>query len=425
MKVLFFPSNKIYEFCNRGKRRYLILDKLILLIIFGLNFSFVVDNKLNKFDLLNQCFIQFIFRLEIHQDYQKKEQSLSTSLEILFPSIISSIYDNYFFFAFKLSLTLYDYYNNLKGLNELQATLQSISSIFNGSLQILTLVYLGMDSNIYVKALIVLTVVHPILQLISFAVFQAKVYKKIPYSKQAVYVLVNGIFNFLKIWDIIMILIYLTVKKFAEMDRRDFNADAYIKFKNYESKFEGRFPLSVFSFQVVYVDPKRIQQIKRQPFHQAVMWVTDVQGALNNLPSGFIYILAIMDSKIMPMIFSAFAYQIKENCVSIKELLEVLSKTFNSSFNFEQSSSGFVLIIFIVLQFNKSLNEVGKSQIIFNIVQSQQKFIKEKCYLKINLKTLDFSNYQDLKREKILAQVRVVLASIENVLEIDEAQRVF
>lgn len=53
--------------------------------------------------------------------------------------------------------------------------------------------------------------------------------------------------------------------------------------------------------------------------------------------------------------------------------------------------------------------------------KANERFIKEKCTLKINIKTLDFSDYKDLKREKMMAKVRVVLASIENILEIDEA----
>lgn len=35
--------------------------------------------------------------------------------------------------------------------------------------------------------------------------------------------------------------------------------------------------------------------------------------------------------------------------------------------------------------------------------KANERFIKEKCNLKINIKTLDFSSYKDLKREKILA----------------------
>lgn len=35
--------------------------------------------------------------------------------------------------------------------------------------------------------------------------------------------------------------------------------------------------------------------------------------------------------------------------------------------------------------------------------KANERFIKESCILKINLKTLDFTDYKDLKREKILA----------------------
>lgn len=55
-----------------------------------------------------------------------------------------------------------------------------------------------------------------------------------------------------------MIVLYIAVKKFSDVVRREFSAEGYTKFKNYASKFEGSLPISVFSYKSIQVDPKSI-----------------------------------------------------------------------------------------------------------------------------------------------------------------------
>ncbi|CAD8108662.1 unnamed protein product [Paramecium primaurelia] len=331
---------------------------------------------------------------------------------------------------YKFLLTLYDYYQSLAELNECHASIQSFYSMLNGSLQIVSLYYLSTNSDNFTTALIVLTLVHPFIQLLLFAIFQSRVFKNLTPLYQIEYVLLYGIFNFFKIWDIIMIVLYLAVKQFSDFVRREFNGEAYIKFKNYASKFEGSLPISIFSQKSVQVNPRSVMQIKYQPFYQAVIWATDVQEVLNKLPQCFIYILVLQKDKssffVNPAVIPAIIQQVKESLISLKELLKVLIQDFFipalilsrvSEEQFLQS----------ILYFNSISNqmelEYPKS---FSILsKANERFIKESCILKINLKTLDFTDYKDLQREKILAQVRLVLASIENKLEIDDAQRFF
>ncbi|CAD8213127.1 unnamed protein product [Paramecium pentaurelia] len=72
---------------------------------------------------------------------------------------------------------------------------------------------------------------------------------------------------------------------------------------------------------------------------------------------------------------------------------------------------------------NQILLEYPKS---FQILSRlKQQFLKDKFTFKINVKTLNFTNYGDLIKQKLLAQFRYVLASINTILEIDQAQRLF
>ncbi|CAD8210574.1 unnamed protein product [Paramecium pentaurelia] len=362
----------------------------------------------------------------IKQNLQESPEQIVQEAQAKITVITKRALFEEFIGKFSFLLIFYDCYIKLSQLNECQASLQSIYSITNGLFQFFSLVYIISGQNDFSKALLVLTLVHPILQLISFGVFQSKVFRGVSIAKQAFYIFLYGFFNFFKIWDIIMIVLYLAVKKFADQVRREFSAEGYLKFKNYASKFEGSLPISVFSYKAVQIDPKNIMQIKKQPFYQAVIWVTDVQEALNKLPQFYIYLLAFPLGQIYPIFGISFTQQIKESYISIKQLLEVFIQDFFipalilCTVSVEQFLQS-------MLYFNSITNqmklEYPKS---FSILsKANERFIKEKCNLKINIKTLDFSSYKDLKREKILAQVRVVLASIDSILEIDEAQRIF
>ncbi|CAD8169566.1 unnamed protein product [Paramecium octaurelia] len=327
---------------------------------------------------------------------------------------------------FKCLMTYYNYFETWGQMNQYQATMQSLQSFLNGGLQIVSLVYIGDDPDKFQSALIVLTVVIPVIQMLSFMVFQHRVFKTLNIQKQIQNVLLFAIFNFLKVWDIVMIAMYFFSKKFFSNLERKFSAEGYIKFKSYASKFQGSLPISVFQYETVQVDSKSILAIKQLPFYQAVMWRTSVEEALNKIPQFFIYILALSSTGLTAVWAMSFFQQIKEGVLAVKDILEVVIKDFFipalilSTVSVEQFFQSMLYLSSISNQF---LLEYPKSFQIMSKVN--EKYLKEKCTFKINVEHMDFSNYKEKKKEKILAQFRYVLASIQNILEIDKAQRLF
>ncbi|CAD8161412.1 unnamed protein product [Paramecium octaurelia] len=323
-------------------------------------------------------------------------------------------------------LKLYDYYETWNKLNGYQATIQTIWSVLNGSLQITSLFYFSNEPDMFISALIVLTAVNPILQMLSFAIFQKRVFKAFSTLKQLAYVFFFAIFNFLKIWDIVMICLYLGVEDFTAEVSRTFSSEAYLKFKSYASKFKGSIATSVFKYDLVQIDPKDIFQIKNQPFYEAVMWRANVEEVLNKIPQFFVYILSLSSTQIDPLWIASIFQQIKESIQAVKDILEVVIKDYFipalilCSVSVDQFFSSMLYLSSIS---NQILLEYPKS---FQIVSKvQEQYLREKFIFKINLKTLNFSNYADLKKQKMLAQFRYVLAQIKTVLEIDQAQRLF
>ncbi|CAD8108091.1 unnamed protein product [Paramecium primaurelia] len=323
-------------------------------------------------------------------------------------------------------LKLYDYYEVWSKLNQYQATIQTFWSVLNGSLQIVSLIYLNNEPNMFISALIALTAINPILQMLSFAVFQQRVFKNFSPLRQLSYILLFAIFNFLKIWDIVMICLFLAVKRFSEDVKRNFSGQGYLKFKSYASKFSGSIATSVFQNETVQTDPNDIKQIQNQPFYEAVMWRTNVEEALNKIPQFFVYILSLASTQLDGIWVFSFGQQIKEGIFAVKDLLEVVIKDYFipalilSTVSVDQF---FQSMLYLSSISNQILLEYPKS---FQIVSKvKQQYLKEKFTFKINVKTLNFTNYGDLKKQKLLAQFRYVLASINTILEIDQAQRLF
>ncbi|CAK79308.1 unnamed protein product (macronuclear) [Paramecium tetraurelia] len=323
-------------------------------------------------------------------------------------------------------LTLYDYYEVWSKLDSYQATIQTIWSLLNGSLQIVSLIYLNNEGDMFISALIVLTAVNPILQMLSFAIFQQRVFKRFTFLRQLSYVLLFATFNFLKIWDIIMICLYMGVQQFADEVKRSFSSEGYFKFKSYASKFKGSIATTVLQRESVTVDERNILQIKNQPFYEAVMWRTNVEEALNKIPQFFVYILSLSSQQINGIWILSFFQQIKESLQAIKDILEVVIKDYFipalilSKVSVDQFFQSMQYLNSIS---NQILLEYPKSFQIVSKVKEQH--LREKFTFKINMKSLNFSNYADLKKQKMLAQFRYVLAQIKTVLEIDQAQRIF
>ncbi|CAD8196057.1 unnamed protein product [Paramecium octaurelia] len=102
----------------------------------------------------------------------------------------------------------------------------------------------------------------------------------------------------------------------------------------------------------------------------------------------FIYIFAIVDGEIMPIIFSSFAQQIKESYVSIKELLEI----FILDFLIPALILSQVLVVLFLQSLLHLIQQINKKVgiFIFNIVQSQLKIYKRKMQFENQPKNLRF-----------------------------------
>ncbi|CAD8124900.1 unnamed protein product [Paramecium sonneborni] len=325
----------------------------------------------------------------------------------------------------KFLMTLYSYYELWSQLNSVRGCLQTIWSLFNGSFQIISLVYLSQENNAFVDALIILTVLNPIMQMASFSVFQHRQFKDFKILNQVINTILFGICNFLKIWDIVMIMLYLCAKQFAQSFKRDFSSDGYLKFKSYAAKFVGNLPITVFKWKSVQLNGS-IFEIMSQPFYQAVKWRTSVEEALNKLPQFFIYILALSEGNVSATWVLSFMQQLKEGVLAIKDILEVVVKDFFipalilskiSVIQFFQS------MLYLSSVSNQILLEYPKSFQIMSKVDEQ--YLKELYTFKIDVKNLDFSRYGGKKKEKMLAQFKYVLASMKRILEIEQAQRLF
>ncbi|CAD8127771.1 unnamed protein product [Paramecium sonneborni] len=322
-------------------------------------------------------------------------------------------------------INLYDCYQKMKSIQEIQGFLYSFGSLLNGGLQIISLIYLTEGSNMFITALIVINVIYPILQMLSFAFFQFRLFQDFSIKKQILNVILFVIINLLKILDLVIFVLYLLKKQFTDKVKRDFSAKGYQKFKSYAAKFEGSIAISVFQWDAVKVN-ESIFSIKKQPFYQAVIWRAGVEEALIKIALFYIYYLSTMEGALNPTFLMSSGQQIKEGIKQISEFLECFIKDFLipafilSTTSVEQF---FQSMLFLSSISNQILLEYPKSFQIMSKVN--ERYLKEKCTFKINAENLDFSNYGGKKKEKILAQFRYVLASIQNILEIDQAQKLF
>ncbi|CAD8213289.1 unnamed protein product [Paramecium pentaurelia] len=123
-----------------------------------------------------------------------------------------------------------------------------------------------------------------------------------------------------------MICLYLFVKEFTDVVKREFSSVTYLKFKSYTSKFYDNLATQVFKYETVTIDPKAILQIKNQPFYEAVMWRKNVEKALNKIPQFFVYIFLLFTNEFNMMWFMSFIQQLKESVQPFSIDVKVLTK---------------------------------------------------------------------------------------------------
>ncbi|CAK78285.1 unnamed protein product (macronuclear) [Paramecium tetraurelia] len=372
----------------------------------------------NDFIILSEEFKSVNY--EMREDSNKIIEKAKSTIKVLTKTYLLSEKLG----RFKFLLVVKELYDAWSQLTVFQAALQSIWTLINLSFSIISLIYITNNLDPYITSLLGLAFGNFILQLISFIIFQERLSKDFSFLEKAIYALIFGLLNLIKVWDIAMIIMYNFIVKFHDLANRPFNAEGYKKFKSYASKFKGSLPISVFQFVTVSSNSEGFFAMKQLPFYEAVMWRASVEEALNKIPQLFVHILALSSNGSTGLWVISFLQQLKEGVQAVKDILEITIKDFYipalilSTVSVEQFYQSMLYLNSIS---NQILLEYPKSfQIMSKVKES---YIKNKCTFKINLKTLDFSNYEGDKKEKMLAQFRQVLASIQSVLEIDQAQR--
>ncbi|CAD8213125.1 unnamed protein product [Paramecium pentaurelia] len=267
---------------------------------------FLSDLIVNQLQIIDDNQQSLLVQIETHEQIiiDAKNQIDSITKRDLYTQSVGNI---------QFLLKLYDYFEVWSKLNQYQATIQTFWSVLNGSLQIVSLIYLNNESNMFISALIALTSINPILQMLSFAVFQQRVFKKFHLQYNCL------IFFYLQ---------YLTFQRFGISCKQNVQWLRILKVQELCLKFSGCIATSVFKNEKVQTYPNDIKQIKDQPFYEAVMWRTNVEEALNKIPQFFVYILSLAYTQFDGIWVFSFGQQIKEGIFAVKDLLEVLIKDY-------------------------------------------------------------------------------------------------
>ncbi|CAD8071712.1 unnamed protein product [Paramecium primaurelia] len=195
--------------------------------------------------------------------------------------------------------------------------------------------------------------------MVSFVVFQQRVFKQFSPLRQLSFILLFAIFNFLKMWDFFMIFLFLTVKQFSEEGQRD-TQSSRVKPQN-------------FKYETVQ---------------------TDVQEALNKILQFFVYFSSLSSKQLNGIWVMTLGQKIEEIILTVKDILEVVIKDY-----FIQA-----LILDQFFQFMLNLSSI-QNQIrleypkSFQFCQKQDNNIQKK---NLNVKTLNFTNNGDFKKIEVV-----------------------
>ncbi|CAD8114484.1 unnamed protein product [Paramecium sonneborni] len=334
----------------------------------------------------------------IQQQYQKLAETSQEIIEeamIEINTIIKKTLFQQTVRNIKFFLTLYDYYQTWNKLNWFQFKYQNYLVIVKFSI-----IYLSEENDMFI--------IHQQfqLQLIQFYRWcHLQYFKK--YSKHLMsQVFLFGIFNFFKVWDIVMICLFLLLDRFRQVVK-----ESLVLLHTQSSKImpQNLRQLSHLGiqFNMVAIDMKNFLEIINQPFYQAVVWRTNVEEALNKIPQFFVYILSLSSKEVTGTWVISFIQQMKETLI------------------FEHSFSGLIFLINFVFKLNIKLNSIGISQILLNCFNSQGKVFKRKIYFQNQAKNINFFQLCRLKKKSFQLNLDMFLLQQQSILEIDQAQRLF
>ncbi|CAD8114418.1 unnamed protein product [Paramecium primaurelia] len=304
-------------------------------------------------------------------------------------------------------------------------TILSSDSI-NIMFSIFTLIYLTKEYDLYKSVLVALTAFNVIFYPISFGLFYQRAFKTFSNLRLLSVVLIFTILNTVKMYEILWFCLDYIQSKINQNTSREFIFKTYVKFKNYVLKFQGNIASVLLQFSQQNNEEDRTDQRKEQPLYIALMWRANIEDTLNRIPQLFIYILSLSTQTSDQIWTLSFTQQIYLSFNAIYALLEIVIKDF--------FIPGLILSTSSVNQFLESIQYFNKisNQIVLEYPKSfsimskvNEYYLKESCTYRVNMKTLNFSNYSGKKKIRIRAQFSYVLACIKSILEIDQAQRIF
>ncbi|CAD8050507.1 unnamed protein product [Paramecium primaurelia] len=396
---------------------------------------FLVLNPIGPQGILNPQ-IEEINIIELEKQtriLQKTQEKLETSQDIIDEAStqINAITKRDLFedqyWKSNILMKMYDYYQGIRISKQLRQAYRLILSLLNISLQIISLIYLINDGDIYQIALIVLTVFNLLLRTLSQMVIQIFSINKLSFLSYFLAYVLLIIFDYFQLWDLMGFCFKITPKnsrkQFKKKNQRDFSYEVYFKFRSYALQFQGGLASTIFNNKTV---ASQKYLFKYMPILQIMTWRSDVLEALNRTPQFIIYILSLSSQVLTEIWILSFFQQLKGSIFAIKEILDNVIKDY--------FIPALLLRTVSVDQFFQSIFYLGSisNQIIFEDPKSfqilskvKEQYFKEQLVFKINVQNIDFSNYKGLKKQKMLAQFRYVLAQITSILEIDQAQRLF
>ncbi|CAD8114224.1 unnamed protein product [Paramecium primaurelia] len=296
-----------------------------------------------------------------------------------------------------------------------------IKTAWDFLLQILSFVYVSVYDNTFTKAILVLAIMNVVYQILSFTIFQQVVFKAFSIQTQLSLVLIFTVSAITQVWEVFESVLKKDLKHFAGVNRY-FGSQTCNKFKYYASKLKGNVANQIFNFE----DQFQIKDdLKISPQFEAIMWRINTEDVYNKIAQIFLYILSLQYDHLDAVWAIAFIKLLLDTIERLIDLLEVII--------LDYLIPALILSKVSVDQFYSSmfyLNTISKQIILehpksFSIISKVELYHSQVHNCKINLKTLNYSQYYGLKKMKMLAYFQKGLLIIKSILEIDQAQRLF
>ncbi|CAD8164860.1 unnamed protein product [Paramecium octaurelia] len=289
-------------------------------------------------------------------------------------------------------LCLYDVYKEFQRIGEKFEICIApfIENVFDTAYSYFLILYMIDRADLFIYTFLVIIAFNSATSTLSFALMLQRRFRAI---------LGFLVLNTIKLDQVLSCVVILLVNREYLRIKNSYCMNTRIKFRKYALRFQGNVATQVFeshekiSLAIGY---------SSHPFFQCMNWRSTVQDTFNVVPQlCFFFIdvtyllhITIKDFFIPALILSTSSVD------QFLQSIQYLSRIPNQ----------------ILLAYPKSFSIMSKAYL-----NHIQKF----CNFKINLKTINFSDFSHLKKLKKQAQFRYILGCIQSILEIDQAQRLF